>query len=230
MLAYSPGACGDRADRRRAADRDGVRRRPSCYPGPPGHDRRDLWRSGGSSNRETGGERSDRLHRGCSGRPEIPRPFPAPAAHLEPGWFRAIAGRRGAQRGREPGPSRRRDSAGLGGRGRRQRTLAAAGSRELGVDTNGVRLAAGQATAEYVAVLEPDGHLALGLASMEILEALGAESLTKRLPHFSQRPLFLPIAISRVRRWSRSPPRRGGQGSGWPRMPSAARPPPSARP
>jgi len=42
----------------------------------------------------------------------------------------------------------------------------------LGIDGTGVGRAAGHVTAEYAAILEPDGSLALGLADMAIFDAL----------------------------------------------------------
>jgi pseudouridine kinase len=44
--------------------------------------------------------------------------------------------------------------------------------RDLGVDTSAALALPGAATAEYVAILEPDGKLALGLADMGILDTL----------------------------------------------------------
>lgn len=44
--------------------------------------------------------------------------------------------------------------------------------RAVGVDTAGVQVVAGLATAEYVALLEPDGGLAYGLADMGIFDAI----------------------------------------------------------
>lgn len=44
--------------------------------------------------------------------------------------------------------------------------------RDLGVDTSAALAVAGAATAEYVAILEPDGRLALGLADMAVLDQL----------------------------------------------------------
>jgi pseudouridine kinase len=46
-----------------------------------------------------------------------------------------------------------------------------------GVDTAGLQAAAGLATAEYVAVLEPDGSLAYGLADMAIFDAITPATL-----------------------------------------------------
>lgn len=49
--------------------------------------------------------------------------------------------------------------------------------RRLEIDTQRVAIAPGQATAEYVAVLQPNGDLALGLADMAILDGLTPERL-----------------------------------------------------
>ncbi len=46
-----------------------------------------------------------------------------------------------------------------------------------GIGRGAVRAAAGRATAEYVAVLTPGGDLALGLAAMDVFEALTPEAL-----------------------------------------------------
>lgn len=46
-----------------------------------------------------------------------------------------------------------------------------------GIDTTGVRTVPGAHTAEYVAVIEPDGELALGVASMAVLAQVAAEDL-----------------------------------------------------
>jgi pseudouridine kinase len=44
--------------------------------------------------------------------------------------------------------------------------------RKLGVDTSGIDVAAGRTTASYTAILEPDGELVMGLADMDLYEAL----------------------------------------------------------
>jgi len=44
--------------------------------------------------------------------------------------------------------------------------------RKIGIGTRHLKVEASRSTAEYVAVLEPDGRLALGLAHMDILDAL----------------------------------------------------------
>jgi pseudouridine kinase len=52
----------------------------------------------------------------------------------------------------------------------------------LGVDCGGVLRAAGRRTAEYVAVLEPQGELARGLADLEVLSLLTPEVLGRAWP------------------------------------------------
>lgn len=54
--------------------------------------------------------------------------------------------------------------------------------RALGVETQGVRVRKGAATAEYVAVLEPDGTLQVGLAAMGLLDALDEGFLDEAWP------------------------------------------------
>lgn len=46
------------------------------------------------------------------------------------------------------------------------------GVRAVGIDTRGVRTVPGDVTAEYLAVLEPDGELVLGIAVMGVLDAI----------------------------------------------------------
>jgi pseudouridine kinase len=48
---------------------------------------------------------------------------------------------------------------------------------DLGIDAEGVRVAAGERTAEYVAVLDPDRSLAVGMADMAVLDRLGMDDL-----------------------------------------------------
>ncbi len=48
---------------------------------------------------------------------------------------------------------------------------------DLGIDAEGVRVAPGERTAEYVAVLDPDRSLAVGMADMAILDRLGMDDL-----------------------------------------------------
>ena len=49
-----------------------------------------------------------------------------------------------------------------------------------GIGRQGVSVAPGEATADYAAVLTPDGELALGLAAMAVLDGLGPDALA---PH-----------------------------------------------
>jgi pseudouridine kinase len=51
--------------------------------------------------------------------------------------------------------------------------------RNLGVDTSATLLVPGRATAEYVAILEPDGRLRLGLADMSVLDLLTPAALDR---------------------------------------------------
>jgi pseudouridine kinase len=56
------------------------------------------------------------------------------------------------------------------------------GLRRVEVETGGVRVTRDHATAEYVAVLQPDGTLAYGLADMAIFEAITPEFLDATAP------------------------------------------------
>lgn len=60
----------------------------------------------------------------------------------------------------------------------------------LDVDTRHVVMSGDHATAEYVAVLEPDGDLALGLADMAILDALTPSLLHRVWPEISASWIF----------------------------------------
>ncbi len=51
-------------------------------------------------------------------------------------------------------------------------TSLVSGVRAVGIDTRGVRTVPGDVTAEYLAILQPDGELVLGVAVMGVLEAL----------------------------------------------------------
>jgi pseudouridine kinase len=51
--------------------------------------------------------------------------------------------------------------------------------RDRGADTSAVMVRAGQRTAEYIAALEPDGQLALGLADMNILDGFTLADLDR---------------------------------------------------
>ncbi|WP_262031256.1 carbohydrate kinase family protein [Microvirga sp. Mcv34] len=60
----------------------------------------------------------------------------------------------------------------------------------LGVDTRTVALSDTHATAEYVAVLQPDGELAIGLADMAILDGISPALLHGMLPAFGSAWIF----------------------------------------
>ena len=51
-----------------------------------------------------------------------------------------------------------------------------------GVDVSAVAVAAGRATAQYVAVLDPGGELVLGIAAMDVLDGIGACDLATAWP------------------------------------------------
>jgi pseudouridine kinase len=57
--------------------------------------------------------------------------------------------------------------------------------RELGIDTSHVVRSAQHATAEYAAILAPDGGLVVGLAAMAIFDALTVEALEPPWPHLA---------------------------------------------
>jgi pseudouridine kinase len=85
------------------------------------------------------------------------------------------------------------------------------GLRALGVDVAGVQVAAGHSTAEYVAVLEPDGTLAFGLADMAIFDALTPATLDAA-PGFDGAWIFAdcnlpPAALRHLARRSAGPAR-----------------------
>ncbi len=61
---------------------------------------------------------------------------------------------------------------------------------ELGIDTRHVTVSSEHATAEYVAVLEPNGDLALGLADMAIFDALTPSLLERCWPDISTSWVF----------------------------------------
>jgi pseudouridine kinase len=60
----------------------------------------------------------------------------------------------------------------------------------LGIDTRHVAVSRDHATAEYVAVLEPNGDLALGLADMAIFDALTPSLLHQAWPEISGSWIF----------------------------------------
>ncbi|MBD2746608.1 carbohydrate kinase family protein [Microvirga sp. BT688] len=60
----------------------------------------------------------------------------------------------------------------------------------LGIGTQFMAISDEHATAEYVAVLQPDGELALGLANMSIFDGLTPALLRKVEPHFRSAWLF----------------------------------------
>jgi pseudouridine kinase len=51
-----------------------------------------------------------------------------------------------------------------------------------GVDVSGVSVAAGEATAQYVAVLDPGGDLVIGIAAMDVLDGIGPGDLDGSWP------------------------------------------------
>ena len=57
-----------------------------------------------------------------------------------------------------------------------------------GIGRDAVRIEAGHATAEYAAVLTPGGELALGIAAMEIFDALTPEALAAEAELFAGAP------------------------------------------
>jgi pseudouridine kinase len=65
-----------------------------------------------------------------------------------------------------------------------------AGLMGLGIDTQHVAVSSDHATAEYVAVLEPNGELALGLADMAIFDALTPFLLHRVWPEVSASWIF----------------------------------------
>ena len=56
------------------------------------------------------------------------------------------------------------------------------GVRAVGVDARWVRTEPGDVTAEYLAILDPDGELVLGVAVMDVLEALTVEDVDAAWP------------------------------------------------
>ncbi|WP_162820495.1 carbohydrate kinase family protein [Microvirga calopogonii] len=60
----------------------------------------------------------------------------------------------------------------------------------IGVDTRSVALSDSQATAEYVAVLQPDGELAVGLADMAVLDGITPALLHQIRPDFGSAWIF----------------------------------------
>jgi pseudouridine kinase len=60
----------------------------------------------------------------------------------------------------------------------------------LGVDTRPVSVSDAHATAEYVAVLQPDGELAIGLADMAILDGISPPLLREMQPEFGSAWIF----------------------------------------
>ena len=57
-----------------------------------------------------------------------------------------------------------------------------AGLAGRGVDASGVRVVPGAATAQYVAVLDPDGELVLGVAAMDVLDGLAPTDVEAAWP------------------------------------------------
>lgn len=62
--------------------------------------------------------------------------------------------------------------------------------KRLGIDTRHVALSGTQATAEYVAVLQPDGELAVGLANMAIFDEITSAVLRRLEPELGPAWLF----------------------------------------
>ncbi|MBB4041966.1 pseudouridine kinase [Microvirga flocculans] len=62
--------------------------------------------------------------------------------------------------------------------------------KRLGIGTNGMAISERQATAEYVAVLQPDGELALGLANMAVFDELTPALLRRSEAEFASSWLF----------------------------------------
>ena len=58
-----------------------------------------------------------------------------------------------------------------------------------GIDVSGVRRVSGATTAEYVAVLDPDGDLVLGVAAMDVLAQIGADDVAAALA--ARRPAWV---------------------------------------
>jgi pseudouridine kinase len=56
------------------------------------------------------------------------------------------------------------------------------GVRAVGVDARGIRTVPGEPTAEYIAILAPDGELVLGVAVMAVLDALTEEDVDGAWP------------------------------------------------
>jgi pseudouridine kinase len=80
-------------------------------------------------------------------------------------------------------------------------------ARAAGVDVRGVRAIPGEPTAEYLAVLAPDGELVLGVAVMAVLDTLSTGDVDAAWPaggwivlDCNPRPEVLAHAITRARR------------------------------
>ena len=76
--------------------------------------------------------------------------------------------------------------------------------RERGVGVRHVRVRAGEATAQYVAVLEPGGELTIGIAAMDVLDRVDAEALDAAWPSggrlFCDTNLSAPVLAHAIRR------------------------------
>jgi pseudouridine kinase len=80
------------------------------------------------------------------------------------------------------------------------------GVRAVGVDARGVRTVPGDVTAEYLAILDPQGELVLGVAVMAVLDALTADDVDAAWPDdgwvvldCNPRPEVLAHALDRAR-------------------------------
>jgi pseudouridine kinase len=62
--------------------------------------------------------------------------------------------------------------------------------KRLGIDTRPVTISDAHATAEYVAVLQPDGELAVGLANMAVFEGITPALLRRMEPDFGSAWIF----------------------------------------
>ena len=106
-----------------------------------------------------------------------------PSRDLEPGVGRHLPGRGGAQRRGEPRPARPSPGARLRHRRRHGRRVAGRARVRAAASTPAAsaRVPA-EPTAEYLAILAPDGELVLGVAVMAILDGLDAADVDAAWP------------------------------------------------